>query len=146
MQLSIADGIFAQMWVTVRTVGTFVTGLALALGASNFELGLIGALPVVAQLLQLFAAWWVERRGNRRFIVVSSSLGRVLWIIPPLMLFAPFEPGTRLAIAILAMAVSFAMMAVCSNAWLNWMTDLIPASLRGRFFGCAIRSRPLSRW
>ena len=40
------------------------------------------SMPVLAQLVQLPAAWMVERRGDRRPITVWSSLGRMFWLIP----------------------------------------------------------------
>src|SRR5437868_4030668 len=42
MRMSIGDGVFAQVFLTITT-GSFVTALALFMGASNFALGLIGA-------------------------------------------------------------------------------------------------------
>ncbi len=134
MRMSVADGVFAQLFLTLTT-GSFVTALALFMGANDLVLGLISALPVVAGLLQLPAAWLVERQGHRRKITVWASLGRVLWVVPAALLFAPIPPDWRLGLAVLAMTISLALLAVSTNAWLSWMSDLIPPTLRGRFFG-----------
>src|SRR3954470_1039909 len=50
MRMSIGDGFFAQIYIGITT-GSFVTALALFLGATDFVLGLITALPVLAQLV-----------------------------------------------------------------------------------------------
>lgn len=133
MRMSVADGVFSQIFLTITT-GSFVTALALFLGASDFVLGLITALPVLAQLVQLPAAWMVERRGDRRRLTVWSSMGRQFWLVPVLLLFVPIPSEWRLGLALTAMAVAFGCLAISTNAWLSWMSDLIPAGLRGRFF------------
>jgi MFS family permease len=134
MRYSIAEGVFAQIFLILIS-SSFVTALALFMGANDFVLGLITAIPVAAALLQLPAAWLVERLGDRRTITVRSSLGRLLWIVPYLLLFVPIALEWRLGIAVLAMFVSWALLSISSNAWLSWMSDLIPPSVRGRFFG-----------
>ncbi len=141
MRMSIGDGVFAQVYISI-TAGSFVTALALYMGASDFVLGLITAMPVLAQLVQLPAAWMVERRGDRRSITVWSSLGRLFWLVPVLLLYVPMDPTARLGIALLAMALAFGLLAISTNAWLSWMSDLIPPSLRGRFF--SVRSMVLA--
>ncbi|HUS13708.1 MAG TPA: MFS transporter [Chloroflexia bacterium] len=134
MRMSIADGVFSQVFLTLTT-GSFVTALVLFMGGNDFVLGLIIALPVLTQLVQLPAALLIERHGDRRAITVRSSLGRLLWIVPAGLLFVPIPVAWRLGIAVAAMAVSLSLLAISSNAWLSWMTDLIPPGLRGRFFG-----------
>jgi MFS family permease len=134
MRMSITEGVFAQAFLTITT-GSFVTALILFMGADDLVLGLITALPVLAQLVQLTGAWIVERRGERRGIAVSSSLGRAFWILPVLTLFLPLPTAARLAIAVVCIAAAWGSLAISTNAWLSWMSDLIPPSLRGRFFG-----------
>src|SRR5690348_11834535 len=126
MRMSIGDGVFAQVYISI-TAGSFVTALALFMGASDFVLGLISAMPVLAQLVQLPAAWMVERRGDRRPITVWSSLGRLFWVVPVVVLFIPMPTEWRIGLAVLAMALAFGLLAISSNAWLSWMRDLIPA-------------------
>ncbi|MDQ2806511.1 MAG: MFS transporter [Chloroflexota bacterium] len=134
MRMSVADGVFSQLFLTLTT-GSFVTALALFMGANDLLLGLISVLPVVTGLLQLPAAWLVERSGKRRAITVWASLGRLLWLVPAALLFVPISTGWRLGLAVTAMTLSLALLAISTNAWLSWMSDLIPPTLRGRFFG-----------
>ena len=134
MRLGVAEGVLTQVHLSL-TVGTLATGLALLLGASSFELGVLAALPVLGTLIQLPAAWWVERTGKRRRLAVAGSLGRQLWIVPAVLLFLPLATPAKLVLFLLASAVGHMMLAAAANAWTGWMTDLIPASVRGRYFG-----------
>ncbi|HMA36700.1 MAG TPA: MFS transporter [Chloroflexia bacterium] len=134
MRFSVADGVFAQIFLTITT-GSFVTALLLFMGANDFVLGLISALPVVTQLVQLPAALLIERHGARRTITVWSSLGRLFWLVPVGVLFVPLSTEWRLGLSLLAIAGAWGLLAISSNAWLSWMSDLIPPKLRGRFFG-----------
>ncbi len=134
MRLGVAEGAFNQMHLSL-TVGTLATGLALLLGATSFELGILGAMPVIGALMQFPAAWWIERFGDRRGVAVVGSLGRQMWLIPALLLLVPFSTSTRLTIFLLVTAIGQVLIATSINAWSHWMTDLIPPSVRGRYFG-----------
>src|SRR4051794_36006171 len=68
LRLSIAEGALSNIHVTVCG-GAFVTGFALLLGAGDFELGLIAALPFIGQLFQFVGAYLEERLGERRRLV-----------------------------------------------------------------------------
>jgi len=50
----VREGAFSNIFV-VLTSGAFVTGLALMLGANDFEIGLLTALPYLAQAAQPLA-------------------------------------------------------------------------------------------
>ncbi len=134
MRTGLVEGVFAQMFLSVA-YGTVITGLALLLGAGSFELGILGALPLVGSLVQIPAAWWIERRGERRRIALIGSLGRLLWLVPVALLFLPLPVGAKLALFLLALTCGHLMLGVATNAWLDWMTDLIPQGVRGRYFG-----------
>jgi MFS family permease len=134
MRLGLYEAALAQVFLTVA-FGTLSTGLALLLGAGAFELGVLAALPVAGALLQFPAAWWVERFGHRRRLAVIGSLGRQLWLVPVLLLFMPLPISLRLTIFLAALAIGNMLLAIANNAWTSWMTDLIPANVRGRYFG-----------
>ena len=59
------------------TTGVFLVGFAVAIGASNFAIGVLAAIPFLAQLLQIPAVVLIERWRSRRSISVwSSGIGR----------------------------------------------------------------------
>src|SRR5205085_1913615 len=72
-------------WATLAgslSSGVVLAAFALALGAGPFEIGLLAAIPYLAQLAQLPAISLVERVRQRRTIgVVSITLARVLILL-----------------------------------------------------------------
>jgi hypothetical protein len=134
MRTGLVEGIMAQLWLSFA-YGTVITGLALLLGASSFELGVMGALPVLGSLVQVPAAIWLEHSRNRRKMAIIGSLGRLLWLVPALVIFLPIPTGMKLTAFLLAIVTGQLMLGIANNAWLDWMTDLIPAEVRGRYFG-----------
>jgi hypothetical protein len=99
---------WATIWM-VLTTGPFQVGFARQLGARDFHLGLIAALPAAVGLLQLPASLRVERGGSkRRFIGISSLLGRLLWL--PIALLPFFAPkSARLPLFLLLLLGSSAL-------------------------------------
>ena len=66
----VKDGLAAEAMTTL-TGGTFLVAIALHLGASNFQVGLLAALPIVTNIFQLAAIWLVQRYNNRRAVAAS---------------------------------------------------------------------------
>src|SRR5262249_52318433 len=118
------------------TAGVFLTGFALLLGAGDFELGLLGALPFIGQLFQFVGAYLEERLGERkRLTVITAVVSRSLWAIIAVLPFLGGLGYVRLGIFMLVLAIAQALIGVTSNAWISWMSDLVPPRQRGRFFG-----------
>ena len=134
MRTGLVEGVLAQLFISVA-FGTVITGLALLLGAGSFALGILGAMPVFGSLVQVPAAWWIEQKGERKRLALFGSMGRLLWVVPAVLLFLPLPAGLKLTLFLLALITGHAMLGVANNAWLDWMTDLIPAGVRGRYFG-----------
>jgi MFS family permease len=133
LKTSLVEGVFAQVHVTL-SAGAFLTGFALLLGAGNTTLGIIGALPFLIQPLQMLGAWLIERSGTRKRIAVAGSMGRIFWLALVLLPYLPLSITQRLVALIITLLCSHSLLALCTNAWTNWMTDLVPARLRGRYF------------
>lgn len=135
LRLSILEGALTNVHVSL-TIGAFTTGLALLLGASDLELGLIGAMPFVGPLFQFVGAYLEERVGERRRIAVwSSAISRVLWAVMAALPFLTVLEHARLPLFLALLLVSQALLGIALNAWTSWMSDLVPARRRGRFFG-----------
>jgi MFS family permease len=118
----------------ILTTGVFLAGMAVALGASNFAIGVLAAVPFIAQLLQIPAVFVIERwRSRRRVTVLSSGIGRCFLLASAA---APFlGPDAAVEALIATLAIHQAMAAVSGCAWNSWMRDLVPATEYGRFFG-----------
>lgn len=135
LRLSIFEGLLSNIHITV-TSGAFLTGFALLLGARDFELGLIAALPFVGQLFQFVGAYLEARMGNRRMLTAVTAAGsRILWALIAALPFVSVLGAARLPVFLLVLAVSQALIGIAGNAWTSWMSDLVPARQRGRYFG-----------
>jgi MFS family permease len=102
--------------------GVILVGFALELGASPFVIGLIGAVPFLAQLGQLPAIVLIERlRQRRKIAVVVVTVARL--VILSLALLPWLDEGrSRLALLVGAqVAITFfGSFAACSiNSWFH---------------------------
>src|SRR4051812_37103438 len=73
LKFVLADGLSAEAMV-VFTSGTFLTAMAIHMGASNFQLGLLAALPTFTTIFQLLSIWLVQRFNNRKLITSVFNL------------------------------------------------------------------------
>ncbi|HEU4329032.1 MAG TPA: MFS transporter [Roseiflexaceae bacterium] len=135
LRLSTIEGALANVHISVTT-GAFLTGFGLLLGARDFELGLLGALPFVGQLFQFVGAYLEERLGDRRRLAVAGCLaGRGAWaLIAALPFLAALGPA-QLPLFLLLLTLSQAVMGMVGNVWTSWMSDLVPPRQRGSYFG-----------
>jgi MFS family permease len=135
---------FGIVWMTIVT-GSRLTNFARMMGLSDRHFGWLAALPFVASLGQLVAAVLIERTGLRKFQFMQCAIvHRLLWIpvaLVPLLYLALWPlvgPGVASTLAVWSMLLlilgSHFMNALAAPAWLNWMGDLIPRRIRGRYF------------
>ena len=132
MRLSISEGALACAMGTL-TGGVFLTGFALALGASRFEIGLMAAMPAVANVAQLLGACFIERTGHRKRVCLGAlTASRLLWLLVLLAPLCVVGSGARWPIwALLGLlGVSNALNAVGGVGWLSWIKDLVPETIR----------------
>jgi MFS family permease len=135
LRLSIVEGSLSNIHITV-CAGAFLTGFALLLGAGDFELGLIAALPFVGQLFQFVGAYLEERLGERRRLTaLSAGMSRSLWAILAALPFLAVLGPARLPLFLLILTISQALIGITANSWTSWMSDLVPPRQRGRYFG-----------
>ena len=117
------------------TTGAFQTGFALYLGCSSFVIGVLAAIPAFAGLLQLVSSYYAQRYGRRKLLVTWFSFAsRLLWVpilLIPFVLPRPLWVSTFLIL----MLLSSALINVSNPLWMAWITDLVPADNRGRYFG-----------
>ncbi|QEH42081.1 MFS transporter [Chitinophaga sp. XS-30] len=133
LKMVIWDGLASETMTTL-TGGAFIIAMAILLGASNLQLGLIAALPTLVNLFQLISIWLVRRYNNRRVVtVVGSLLARFpLVIIGLLPLLLPQYATIELIIPILFFY--YFSGAIAGAAWNSWMKDLVPERKLGGYF------------
>jgi MFS family permease len=129
----IGDGLASEAMTTL-TGGAFMVALALMLGASNLQIGILAALPTFTNVFQLVSIWLVRRYNNRRAIsVICSLLARLpLIVIGLLPLLAPSLASVQVIIFFLFFYYMFGSIAGLS--WNSWMKDLVPDNILGTYF------------
>ncbi len=135
LRYSIAEGGFVAAATRIHT-GPLCTQIALLLGARALHLGWLAALGSLATLGSAITAVYGHRlRSRRGYILLTAGIGRSLWLLPAVLLLTPasdrLQLGVFLAVGFLAQALAH----MAYNGWQSWITDLVPAGRRGRFFG-----------
>ena len=132
-RLLLYDALASEAMSTLAT-GVFLTGYAVALGASNLAIGVLAAVPAAVQFLQFPAVVLVERLRRRRAISVwAAGIGRCFLLAAAT---APlFGPAAGVIVLMMSIAIWQASAAVAGCAWNSWMRDLVPEDSYGRFFG-----------
>jgi len=129
-----AEGLSAEIFAAC-SAGAVLTGWAIYLGADAFLIGVVAALPQMAQLLQIPAAWTTSRLGSRRAAIVLVAAQRQVALPLAALPWLPLSAGAGRAILVVVTALAAILSVLGNNAWVSWMGDLVPARIRGRYFG-----------
>lgn len=118
------------------TGNTALTPLGKYLGANDLIFSLmIVAAPLLSALLQIPGSMVVERLGRRKwFFIWTVTPHRTLYILIGLLpWFLPAGTSTALLMTMIVF-VSMGLNNFGGQAWVNWMADLVPPKIRGKFF------------
>jgi hypothetical protein len=114
--------------------GVVLLAYALVLGAGPLQIGLLAAIPFIAQAAQLPAVIMVERiRQRKRLGIIAVTVARLLILVMAALPYVA-PPEYRLGLlmsANLAVSVLGAMAACAINSWFH---QLLPAEGLGAFF------------
>jgi MFS family permease len=133
LRSSIKDGICAAAMAGVNDF--YATPLALFLGATVQQVGLIAALPNLLSSLSQFHAvrviYWVGGRLKLlvRLVFSQASLILCISILPWL------EIANRVELLLILLILAALCGGLAGPDWGSLMSDYIPASKRGRYFG-----------
>ena len=126
----------ASLGFTSITTSGFLAAYALALGADNFQIGILAALPFLMQLLQIPAIFLVEKVRRRKLIsVISWFLTQLIWFpvaLIPVFISAPAAGAVSALLGLIAIRGFINAITNCS--WNSWVRDLIPQDILGRFY------------
>lgn len=130
------DGAFSRL-MDAWTGGIFLAGLAILAGASNLQIGVLAALPFLAQVAQLPAVHLLVRIPSRRRIVVAASAvsRALLAVLAAIVLLGRLTPD----LLILVMGVSTVFTVVATAAWNTWMREVLAPGRLGRFFAARMQ-------
>ncbi|RDE10915.1 MAG: MFS transporter [Candidatus Thorarchaeota archaeon] len=128
------QGITSQVRMTL-TESVFLVGFAVVvLNAPNTLIGILAAIPFLAQLLQIPSVYIIHRAGKRKIVNVVTQLGNRMAILG--MALIPFlsVSDVRLVLLVVFVAIQAIFNAIGSPSWNSWLRDLVPIDRLGRFF------------
>jgi MFS family permease len=139
LSASTIDGVFAAVYSNV-VGGVLPTNFLLDLGASTTQVGLLAAVPLVANLLQPLGAYYSELTTSRHwYCLLIYGPSRLLWLglLAGIVLLKPWQldPQWLIDLTLVIALLSHGIGALGSAAWLSWLAILVPRRLRGRYFG-----------
>jgi len=131
----ILDGITAR-GVFVLTSGAFLAGFAKLMGADDSFNGIIGAVPTLAGLVQVFSPLIFERLKSRKLIITLLCL--IHRILLSLIFYIPLivrDTNLRLVILALTIFLAYVSAGIMTPAVSNWLISLTETRTRGNYFG-----------
>jgi len=136
LRMVIGDGLATEA-MTVLTGGTFLTAMALLLGASNFQIGLLAGLPTFTNIFQLLSIWLVGKFNNRRLVSVGCALVARLPLVLIGLLALASKASMHWLLSLLFFYYCFG--SIAGPSWNSWIKDLVPENILGTYFGRRIR-------
>jgi len=138
-RLCTVDGIVAMPIVTMSLpVNVFITALVTkAFVLPKPAIGLLTAMPFIANFFQIFAAPFIARwRPPKTVTVTAACIHLALWMA--LGVGLPWIPHNEPALAarwlILWFLLSSCFAAIAGVSWNSWVQEWVPARLRGKYF------------
>jgi len=112
----------------------YVPAAAVALGASNFYIGLLTALPhLFGAMLQFFSLSALRIMKNRKALVMAGSLLQALCWLPIIaVLIWPSALSIDALIFFFSLGAGFSLF--INPAWSSWVSDIVPENERPGFF------------
>ncbi len=129
----VRNGIGVQIMETLA-VGAFLTALAVQLGAPNWMIGALAAIPHIAQTAQLPALLTVERARQRKPIYLASGTVARPMLLVIALAAVTLPPAIAMWVILIAFLIRYLAGAFLSCSWNSWMRDLVPDAEMGRLF------------
>jgi MFS family permease len=134
MRISTIEGISAIIIFNLLG-GAYLTGYLLYLGAEPSMIGLITAIPFLAQVFQIVSAFLMQKYSDRKtWVTWLGGSHRVLWSIAGVIPFL-FPKDWWIPLFIVLFTLSWTAVQMSGVIWGSLMGDLVPAEVRGRYFG-----------
>jgi MFS family permease len=135
LDVAVRDGM--SQAAAMGAAETYFGAFGIFLNATAVQIGLLAALPpFFGSLCQLFSLTFLDVLKSRRFLIVAGA--RLQAFVLPLISILPFlVSDSRDAVPFL---IIFALLyqgalGMTMPLWSSLIGDLVPAELRGRFFG-----------
>jgi hypothetical protein len=116
--------------------GALLTAFALRLGASEVHIGLIAGTATLAHLgLVAGARGSLSLRSRKRIVVPAAFASRALWALLVALPLLPVPPAARIWIFLGILLTAQTLLQASISPWNDWIADLVPDEMRGRYFG-----------
>lgn len=125
---------FGVVWMSCIS-GSQMTLFRKLLGFTNTDFGLMMGIAWAAYVGQLISATIIERTGVRKYqFLLYATIQRLIWLVIAALPFflSPGRVAVWVFVSVYAVGAFLAHMAM--PPWQNWMGDLIPRRIRGRYF------------
>jgi len=114
--------------------GVILVGFALELGASSVIIGLLAAIPFLAQISQLAAIVLIERvRQRRKIVLLAVTVARTLILSLALVAFAEGRLLQLSLLVVVQAAISLSG-AIAGCAFNGWVHEVVPRETLGTLF------------
>ncbi|MFW6061241.1 MAG: MFS transporter [Planctomycetota bacterium] len=141
LRTTTAAWMFGIIWLTCIG-GSRINVFGRMVGFTNEHFGWLAAIPFITKGGQLVATVLIEKTGLRKYqFLYCASIHRLTWLgvaAVPLIAMIPGVPPLPAPWAVYfvlgLLSLSFFSDALAAPAWLNWMGDMIPRRIRGRYF------------
>jgi len=115
--------------------GVFLVGIALLFGATSFQIGLLVAIPLFANVFQIFSSYLIGRTGNRKTITIHTlAVARLVWIAVILIAADIFKTDDRVLWLALVVLVSSIFTSIGNLSLFSWIAQIVPENLLAKFF------------
>lgn len=134
----VAEGmVWTVMYVCI--LGVPLTGWALALGATAWQIGLLTTIPALMRLAQIVAPRLMRPGTGRKRMALLGLVGARVFNLPlmllPLVAWVAPDLNPALFWVLLGIVTVYnALDAIGVIGWMSWATDVVPLAERGRYW------------
>ncbi len=135
-KISIQEGAIAT--VQSGFGDSYITPYAIALNASNAEIGFLASIPgLLGPISQWFSSRLIEKSSRKKIVLFALLLQGLMWL-PIILLSYLFYKGIFTGTLPVLLIVFFSVYIVFGNiagpAWFSWMGDIVDEKNRGKYF------------
>ncbi|MCX5662202.1 MAG: MFS transporter [Planctomycetota bacterium] len=136
LRIIVIAWVFGAFWQWTIS-GAALFKFARLMGTPDWGFGLLAALPFAAGLFQIPMSLAQARWGRRKLLfILSVTLGRLMWAVIAAIPWAlPNHRDWWWPTMALCAFLGWGANSAGSPPWMDWMADVIPGRVRGRYFG-----------
>lgn len=117
-------------------VGLVLSQLCLNLKLSEFQIGLVNAIPNIVLPVQLVSAYMVLHAFPRKpLFIILGIISRLFMLLVSFLLLFVIESELKILLFMLCMLGFHISFAMGVPLWFSWMSDIVPEKENAHFFG-----------